>query len=153
MRPNERSKKARKPARVPLQKMRDVYGRYSRKNATAARAEVIDLGETPLLRVPAPSGFPEVLRLGSKSWKILYSSNLIGSRGEFGHTDIIRHRIVIGAEQDREQMVDTLLHEAIHVIMHSGPLALLDGDTQEAVARTLTPGLIDLLRSNRAFWV
>lgn len=102
--------------------------------------------------VKPPKGFPsEVVLLGQR-WRVAYANNLIDAHNLLGWTCGSERLIVCDANQDKQSLVDTLIHEILHVGFICSAVYDMDDDSAERVIRSFTPLVVSLLQGNEAFW-
>jgi hypothetical protein len=147
MRRSANRKKAQAPVRCKVRKVRpDQRGRNT-------APKVVEMGEQPIIEGPVPRGMPAEVRMLGQRWRVVYSPNLL-SRDMYGFADPAKHRILVDSSQSREGMIQTLVHELLHAAFHVGPISYeFDSDQEERIVRQIAPVLVDMLRSNRAWWL
>jgi Zn-dependent peptidase ImmA (M78 family) len=98
-------------------------------------------------------GFPKdhLIIMGQK-WDIHYIKGLVSEEGVFGATNEAKRLIIIDADQSIESARDTLVHEAMHAMLHTAGVVDLTDELEERLCRVLAPGLIDLFRNNKIWF-
>lgn len=96
---------------------------------------------------------PPSIRLGGRQW-VLVPSTLGDDEGNAGSCSQRDRRITVATDQDPQDVVDTVIHEAFHAILytqgreHGGP-------TEERYVRALATGFTNLLQEdpNLLAWI
>lgn len=110
------------------------------------------LDQPPLKYTAAPKGWPKEVQIIGQRWQVLYAQNLGDARGALGVTIPHERTILLDSSQARESMVDVLWHEVLHAIINMSPHWQLDSDSEEALVRTLSPGVVSVLRAVKPWW-
>ena len=84
------------------------------------------------------------VKIGQTEWSIIE----IEYGSEFGQTDPMNAVILLNKSQQKDQMRDTLLHEVLHAIVCAYGVPMGDPESEEAILKTLTPALLDVLCVN-----
>lgn len=97
----------------------------------------------------APSGFPTSIRIHDQDWKVKYKKCITKEEFLLGACDHVEHTIYIDTTQSRETMVNTLLHEIMHVLFRLYPILEEDNEeVEEKLTLMLTNFVLSVLRSN-----
>lgn len=88
---------------------------------------------------------PKWVRVGPHRYRVRMVDALLPDAGCDGLCSRDRLTIAVYADQARSQLADTLLHELTHAMLAT---AGLEKDAEEAIALTLGPGLLALIRDN-----
>lgn len=100
-----------------------------------------------------PTGFPTSIRIHDQDWKVKYKKCISKEEFLLGACDHVEHTIYIDTTQSRECMVNTLLHECMHVLFRLYPvLEEEDEKTEEGLTLMMTNFMLSFLRSNKPFW-
>lgn len=84
------------------------------------------------------------IEIGPAVWTV----NTVMNMEDFGRTDVRWSIIALSSDQHVDQMRDSLLHEVLHAIVFTYGIQMGSEENQEAIVKTLTPALLDVLRSN-----
>lgn len=104
-------------------------------------------------KAKAPKGFPKKsIKVFGQEWTVQYVKGLTAEQGIFGCTNESERMILIDADQSAESARDTLLHEALHAVLHTAGFMEINDEMEEKLVRVLTPGLIDLFRNNEIWF-
>lgn len=85
-----------------------------------------------------------LIAIGQTAWKIEQSFIM----EDFGRTDPMSATITLNGTQQVDQYRDTLLHEVLHAIISAYGVPMGGPDSEEAILKTLTPALLDVLCDN-----
>lgn len=67
---------------------------------------------------------------------------------EFGRTDHFQAKLFVNKDQTQDQLRDTVLHEVLHAICFNYGVQTGTEEEEEALIKTLTPVLLDVLCRN-----
>lgn len=139
-------------AHVRRRKVSRVRGWYRNLHGASATGE-IDL-DIKLGFVPAPKGMPKSQKICGQVWRVLYSNNLLFTRGLYGVTIPGERVITIDATGPEAKLKDVLFHELIHVCFNINDSWTMSDSPpdEEVIVRALCPVLLDWLRSNKRWW-
>jgi hypothetical protein len=110
------------------------------------------LDQAPLKYVAGPKSWPTEVEVFSQKWRVIYCSNLADARGALGVTIPHERAILIDTSQSKESMTDVLWHEILHAILNMSPHWQLDSEAEEGLVRTLSPGVVSVLRNVKPWW-
>lgn len=85
-----------------------------------------------------------IIQIGQTKWTVEHTD----LEDEFGITDHFQAKILVKKDQTKDQLRDTLLHEVLHAICFNYGVSTKDEETEEAILKTLTPVLLDVLCRN-----
>lgn len=119
-----------------------------------ARAQILNISPGPVIRAKKPVGFPARVQLGLGSWwRVEYATNLAATRNTLGECHAYSRLIILDANQDRESLRNSLMHEMLHALLSDSSEAVrLDCEDEEHLVRELTPRLLAALRGNSRWW-
>lgn len=94
---------------------------------------------------------PTAVTIGSHQYTIEWPDNVTDEADNwlYGQTRARYALIRVSHDAAPSQRRDTLLHELIHAALSDAPHGL-DSEQEERVIRALTPGLLGIIRDNRA---
>lgn len=84
------------------------------------------------------------IQIGQTTWELEEAA----LEEEFGLTDHFQAKILVMKGQTKDQLRDTVLHEVLHAICFNYGVPTTDDETEEAILKTLTPVLLDVLCRN-----
>lgn len=89
----------------------------------------------------------KTLKVGGETYKITYDKVCIDQDGNNnrGLTHLSFHTIQVNTDASKQDIADTLLHEALHCLWKHCNLIK---DNEEAYIRSLTPAIIMLMKDN-----
>ena len=95
---------------------------------------------------------PDTLRINGFDWKVVVTDNLINTSDCFGVTDTVGQKIFLSQDTPPQNVICTLLHELIHVIIWQGGLRnVIDRKEEEIIAAAVSQGLYQVLKENDLF--
>jgi hypothetical protein len=92
-----------------------------------------------------PKKLPKHIMFGHRRYAIIASADQPDDT--HGHFSSFKRKIIIGAEDDKVEQVDTLIHELVHLIMFEGAIKV-DDDMEERIATLVGTGLTQMLKRN-----
>lgn len=99
-------------------------------------------------------GVPKTLKIGALDYKFQVVKELKEADGTTSWGEIEYETYTISAERvqpSAASAADTLLHEILHAIWRETSLnETIDAEVEEKIVRTLTTGLVGVLRDNPA---
>lgn len=104
-----------------------------------------------MAKTDAPEGFPEYLRHAGQNWSVEYTDCVDKSEHLLGACEGFKRKLIVDTDQDRESMIDTLIHEFGHAVVRQSGLELAE-EVEEAFAVMFATGFLSLVRDNEAFW-
>lgn len=99
---------------------------------------------------------PKKLKIGYSTFKLVPRSSHWGKRNKaFGECAPDEAKIQYDATQKRSELVNTILHEALHGIVYMFDINFKSQREEENVVRKLANGLHTVFRDNPAFleWI
>jgi hypothetical protein len=89
----------------------------------------------------------KTLKVGGELYKITYDKTCIGEDGHNsrGQTHLSNHTIKVNTDGSKQDIADTLLHEALHCIWKHCNLV---NEHEEQFVRSLTPAIIMVMKDN-----
>lgn len=84
-----------------------------------------------------------IIKIGQTSWR---TEQVLME--DFGEIDSMNALIKINSLQQQNQKIDTLLHEVLHATIETYGVPMGGVDAEEAILRTLTPALLNVLCDN-----
>lgn len=93
------------------------------------------------------AALPDVVRIGPHDFSLRKCMALGDRESRFGSTNFLTHEVTIVEHASPTNLVDTLLHEALHAVLRNAAVHV-DPVLEEQVVGAVAPGLVGLFRDN-----